>query len=842
MSGIYSMLGGIWTSISDFITGIFALIPQYLYFFYTCIASILDLFQFVLRKLVGLDSYYVNGVETEGDLLSRFIDGILGLNGSYSALNTVFWSLVIFGAIILVVGLIMSLIKAHYNYDAKKSNPTAILGKGLKSIATFAIVPLVTIFGVYLSNVLLKALDSITAYSSAGNTASVYANSTGNYQQVFKSDSDEWGNETYLSYDFFGSHAPTASRSFSGMLFQVAAHDANRVRYGAFTASKAGDAWSDCGIFNSKLSSDEGQTEDVANMIDYAFVGNLSLSNAQTASVLKEESMVLMSSFRYFSSAVWYLGTINFDNFSKYNVGLVWYYYNLWSFNFLMGFLGIIICITLLFNIVFGLIVRLIEGTALFLVVGPIVAIMPLDDGKAFKDWRKKFVGDILMGYGAIIGINLLFMVLPYLQNITFFSSKILNSIMDLVFVIVGLLATKQIITLISNLIGATDAYSVGEEVKKEAGKLNPLTVKNIATVALVGAKVAKLFPAAKVAAQAVEKVAKKVRDREVKKAQAKKAQDGQAKVSRATHEAIRKEQLDGLQQQKDELKDLEDEQRKLATSENQKADKAEESANTNEEKANEDAAKFESWLRSNSSEPYETDSVTDQALAGMLKKDFDNLNAANEEIVTDPDAEGYGSVMSDEEKEKLREQHIKEMVEAYKERSSFTRSAGADRISAEQHRNNAREAEAKADDYKAQIEGVDKQIEDTKNADVLDGYQIKQHKPIPKNTLNHLLRFNGESIKAIGRFMGFDELLEKMNKETQAVDKGKMVIREFGQVIGANGLSGVKMLRTQEEKDEIKKAARLQKVSTNVGVQESQNQYQAVSELAEVLKKLKKS
>ncbi len=816
MSGIYSMLGGIWTSISDFITGIFALIPQYLYFFYTCIASILDLFQFVLRKLVGLDSYYVNGVETEGDLLSRFIDGILGLNGSYSALNTVFWSLVIFGAIILVVGLIMSLIKAHYNYDAKKSNPTAILGKGLKSIATFAIVPLVTIFGVYLSNVLLKALDSITAYSSAGNTASVYANSTGNYQQVFKSDSDEWGNETYLSYDFFGSHAPTASRSFSGMLFQVAAHDANRVRYGAFTASKAGDAWSDCGIFNSKLSSDEGQTEDVANMIDYAFVGNLSLSNAQTASVLKEESMVLMSSFRYFSSAVWYLGTINFDNFSKYNVGLVWYYYNLWSFNFLMGFLGIIICITLLFNIVFGLIVRLIEGTALFLVVGPIVAIMPLDDGKAFKDWRKKFVGDILMGYGAIIGINLLFMVLPYLQNITFFSSTILNSIMDLVFVIVGLLATKQIITLISNLIGATDAYSVGEEVKKEAGKLNPLTVKNIATVALVGAKVAKLFPAAKVAAQAVEKVAKKVRDREVKKAQAKKAQDGQAKVSRATHEAIRKEQLDGLQQQKDELKDLEDEQRKLATSENQKADKEEGSAKEHEEKGSEETKKFEDWLNSGSSDPFDAENDVDNDLAKQIREQL--------------------------EKDGRTPENIKAAVEKYGNENYHVRAAATNRAKAQEHRNNAREAEAKADDYKAQIEGVDKQIEDTKNADVLDGYQIKQHKPIPKNTLNHLLRFNGESIKAIGRFMGFDELLEKMNKETQAVDKGKMVIREFGQVIGAKGLSGVKMLRTQEEKDEIKKAARLQKVSTNVGVQESQNQYQAVSELAEVLKKLKKS
>ena len=202
MSGSVSILGGFWNDIVDFITGAFAIIPQYIYFFYTCIASVLDLFQFVLRKLVGLDSYYVNGVETEGDMLSQFIDSILGLNGSYSALNTVFWSLVIFGAIVLVVGLIISLIKAHYNYNEKKSRPAFILGKGLKALSTFALVPLVTVFGIYISNILLKALDSITSSSSSGDTASVYANSSGNYSQIFKADEDEWGNQTYLSYDF----------------------------------------------------------------------------------------------------------------------------------------------------------------------------------------------------------------------------------------------------------------------------------------------------------------------------------------------------------------------------------------------------------------------------------------------------------------------------------------------------------------------------------------------------------------------------------------------------------------------------------------------------------------
>ena len=277
MSGSVSILGGFWNDIVDFITGAFAIIPQYIYFFYTCIASVLDLFQFVLRKLVGLDSYYVNGVETEGDMLSQFIDSILGLNGSYSALNTVFWSLVIFGAIVLVVGLIISLIKAHYNYNEKKSRPAFILGKGLKALSTFALVPLVTVFGIYISNILLKALDSITSSSSSGDTASVYANSSGNYSQIFKADEDEWGNQTYLSYDFFGSHAPTGHQSFSGLLFQAAAYNSNRVRYGGYTASRAGDAWTDCGIFNSNLSNEEARTEDVANMIDYAFANNLTL-------------------------------------------------------------------------------------------------------------------------------------------------------------------------------------------------------------------------------------------------------------------------------------------------------------------------------------------------------------------------------------------------------------------------------------------------------------------------------------------------------------------------------------------------------------------------------------
>lgn len=831
MSGLNSMLGSFWTNISDFITGIFALIPQYLYFFYTCIASVLDLFQFVIRKLAGLDSYYVNGVETDGDLLSQFINGILGLNGSYSALNTVFWSLVIFGAIVLVVGLIMSLIKAHYNYDSKKSRPSAILGKGLKAIGTFAIVPLVTVFGVYLSSILLQALDNITASSSSGNTASVYANSSGDYSQVFRADEDEWGNQTYISYDFFGSHAPTGHQSFSGLLFQAAAHDANRVRYGGYTASLAGEAWTDCGIFNSTLSSDQGQTEDVANMIDYAFMNNLTLSSPQTASVLQSESMVLMSSFRYWQSAIWYLGTINFDNFSKYNVGLVWYYYNLWQFNFIIGFLGVIIAVTLFFNIVFGLVVRLIEATALFLVVGPIVAIMPLDDGAAFKKWRKEFVGDVIMAYGAIVGVNLLFMLLPYLQAITFFNSTVLNAIMNMIFVIVGLLAAKQTVTLLSNLIGGKDAYKVGEEAKKEAGKANLLSVKNVATVVALGAKVAKFVPAASLAASKVEKVAQKVRQNEVRKAQNKRATEGQAKVSQATHEAIRQQQIDELEKQKEEFKDLEEEQQKISATENKKADAADESAAENDTKSNDETKKFEDWLKSGSTDAFDGDNDDDKALADQIKQEMERLNT---EAETNPD----GSARSDEELARIKEENLKNAVEKFGQQNSHAKQAEADRARASRFRANAASADESAADYQKQIADIQKQIDDTKSAEVLDGYTIKKS-PIPKNTVSQFIKFSGDTLKAAGAAFGFDEFIGKINKETGLVDQGKMIMRDFAQTIGVQA-GGIKAFQTAEEKDEAKSAARQEKLTVNTGNSEAVDKLKAITELENEWKKLK--
>lgn len=481
MGNFTGMLGGIWQSFIDFVTGIFALIPQFIYFIYTCCASILDLMQFVVRKLVGLDVYYVNGEATSGDIVYDFISGILGIDGknpNYSVFSTVFWSLVIFGVIVLILSTIISIIKNQYTYDAKKSNPINIVFSSIKTFFLMAIIPVTCIFGVYLSNVLLRAVDDITSPASSSQIEEVYKNSSVNYTMYFEKGKTSQGIETYSSYDFFGSRAYTNSPTFSGIMFKIVARNANRVRYGSYTASTAsttGDnfLWSDFGVFTSESPNPDIRQDEVADMIDFAFANCLTLINKDTnASLLGEESKPLISSFTYFESAVWYLGLHNVECFSKYNVGLVWYYYNLWSFNFFLAYAGIIACITLFSSVFFGLIIRLIQLLALFLVYPILVGIGPLDNNSAIGKWQKEFVKNILMGYGAIVGLNLSFMLLNEFQKIYFFNSDILNYIMDMIILLVVLAVIGDIIKFFSKLIGSEDANTVGDDSKKEIKKV----------------------------------------------------------------------------------------------------------------------------------------------------------------------------------------------------------------------------------------------------------------------------------------------------------------------------------------------------------------------------------
>ncbi len=100
-----SMLLGLFDWIGDFFKSLFDLIPKIMYLLYASMACVLDVLQLFFRKLAGLDVYYIDGEAVQGDIVTNFITGILGIkdgrqNMSYSALSTVFWSMIVFGIII----------------------------------------------------------------------------------------------------------------------------------------------------------------------------------------------------------------------------------------------------------------------------------------------------------------------------------------------------------------------------------------------------------------------------------------------------------------------------------------------------------------------------------------------------------------------------------------------------------------------------------------------------------------------------------------------------------------------------------------------------------------------
>ncbi len=479
-----SMLAGLFDLLGNLLAGFFAIIPQTLYFIYASAASILDMLQYAAKKLAGLDVYYVNGKQQYGDILTSFVEGTLGFNSNYSIFTTVFYSMVIFGVILLVFATIIAIIRAHYDYDAKKSPPMVIIGKAFKGLLTIVIVPFVTIFGMYLSEALIVSLDSITSGSNTSMLSETYESSA---LDKFASATRN-GHKVYGGFDFFSVHNWNNGVSFSSALFLSAAYNCNRVRTGNYDTviGENNSAWSNAGIFWTDDATDT--TEKLANQIDMAFEYALTLKEGETISLLKTNAFSLATSYSGMS-AMYAIGLINVKTFSKFNVGLIWYYYNLWTFDYFIGFAGIIIALILFFNVILGLISRIFTTLALFFVYPPIVALYPFDEGNAFKSWRSSFIKTYVATFSTIVAINILSIILPFLRTITLFNITLLDSIMRSLFVLAGLMFIKKAIAMFSNMIGAENLEELGGKMAKEFGDSVVKGVKAVMVMANVGMK-----------------------------------------------------------------------------------------------------------------------------------------------------------------------------------------------------------------------------------------------------------------------------------------------------------------------------------------------------------------
>lgn len=495
---------GILDWIQDFFMGILDNIPRLVYFFFAAFASGVDALQNLLRKLAGLDVYYtkdLGGFKNETfdgggfgswdyvnkedgllaqwgkDPLTEFIYGTLGIGdyaSAYRSLTTVFWSLSIFAIIILVLSTMVAMIKSHYSEDYQNTNPWKYIYTAIKAVLTYAVMPLVVVIGMQISHFILQTLDNITAGTDASKVEAMFGRQVAinNFKKDVYAEGTSQQKDTYTHYDFFGAGGPTTTTTFGGMLFTAAAYSANRARSGTITISNLEAtqvfASKSCPDY-SKLTNDNDKLNYAADQIDFVFSNNIRWLQEKPISTYKS----WFPNVRYKQSLDFLSGwKKHTGGFSKYDIQAVWMFYDLWQFQFIVAFGGGVTAVGILLSVILGMMSRLIKGAALFLIYPPLVALAPLDNFKAFKSWGTQFMQQVLMAYGAVIGMNILMLVLPLVQNISWFGPGmgIIDAIVNMIILIVGLLMTKDFIAIVSGFIGGADANAIGQGLKTEVG------------------------------------------------------------------------------------------------------------------------------------------------------------------------------------------------------------------------------------------------------------------------------------------------------------------------------------------------------------------------------------
>lgn len=469
--GFSKLLGGfmaVLEKIASWVGALFSIIPKTLYLLITFAMQIVDIIQLLFQKLAGLDVYYIEGSDNpeSGDFLLYFLRKVLFEKGT---LNTVFWSMVILGLFLLVFATIVAVIRTQYNYDEKPVSPTKIVGQAIKSLFSFAIVPIVAFFGVYLGNIFLQALNSATTVQT--ETISFDSSARIKLEPYTLSN----GKKTYAGIDLFGKNFGINNETFSGMVFRAATYRANRIRNNAdFRALCDGtnETTKDgkySGVTFGLFQVTANDYETAAKRLDDAFVFNYRLDqNAYVNTDANSEMSASLGVGILFGDFTIPMYLASYNTFSRYNVAWVWYYYDLWQFDYVMAIIAIVALAVIYLNITSAMMKRAIELTMLMIVSPAVVAVTPLDGGGMQKRWRENYIKKTLSAYGAVVGVNLLYLILPVIRNINFFNIPIVDTIVQLLFTIVGLTCIKDFMKMMSELAGGEDAQSIGADVNKK--------------------------------------------------------------------------------------------------------------------------------------------------------------------------------------------------------------------------------------------------------------------------------------------------------------------------------------------------------------------------------------
>ncbi len=465
-----SLIGFMADSVWPAVSGILAIIPKLIYFIVSALLSAMDFFQVAFRKIAGLDPIMIDNEIVRGDAIYTIISDAL-FDSKYPAIRTAFWAIIILGIFMLFVTTLVAVLRVEYKPDKDKGNAKGPIVAGFfKALFSFAIVPIVCIFGMFLSNSLIQVIDSATTSASVQSLDEfqyfgVWTNPEGLDNNILKE-----SKSSHIAFDVFGITIPTTAEPFSGTVFRACAYSANRFRkYGNEYLDQVKNSGNDLGIFGQNANITE--SDDAAQIIDTAFAINAKvlLSNSANQSL----SASNISGDYYSDGWIAINGSLkNVTHFSKYNSEMVWFFYDLWSFNYVVAFVAIMIIAKLYFNFTLALMARIFKIAALFIFAPVPISFMPLDGGGALEKWRKYFLIEFIFIFAIVFCLNIISPVLSIFQDIQFFGAPVLDYIVRTLFIIAALTVVNDFTQAVQKILGSekeVDGSALGDKIKGQA-------------------------------------------------------------------------------------------------------------------------------------------------------------------------------------------------------------------------------------------------------------------------------------------------------------------------------------------------------------------------------------
>lgn len=377
--------------------------------------AVVFLFIQVLQKLfygfAGMGIIYYDGRSiTSGNTGALEDTGIIYYLLNSSTIKNALISMSTLALLLLIIFTALAFIKNVY--VSKPKSWQEIVGNAFKGLMNFILVPACCLFGVWLGNILLQAINSATS--------------------------------------------STGSQHLDRKLFVAAAYNANR-----FRQKEEYDA--------------SGKETLVISDSDYQWLVNeantrkiIDGSGNKGETYITKNPIQTGQMYSYYANYIdemYANSDANIYSWSGANHG-----YIIWDINMLVIVVGGVFMCTVLISLAYAMVRRMFLILMLFVVSPGVCSLYPLDEGKAVGSWKSEFIKQVISVYAAVVGINLFFAVMPLIDKITIFTaSGWLDSIVQILILTIGLFTVKEFVASITSWIGGEDVISKGASVRKQA-------------------------------------------------------------------------------------------------------------------------------------------------------------------------------------------------------------------------------------------------------------------------------------------------------------------------------------------------------------------------------------